>query len=151
MNEEEIISSVWPSAGAFATNAAPIEPVAPARFSTTTGLPKASDSRLAMARAKMSFEPPGGEVTMNWTGLAGRRSVPCASAGPQASARTSSQLPCRLLLLDTGVGRDFLPDADLLLDLRGELLRRAAGRRDAVVLQLLGGLLQLERLGRRRR
>src|SRR5258706_1304815 len=112
VNEEEIIIRVWPSAGAFATKAAPIEPVAPARFSTITGLPRASDRRLAMARANMSFEPPGGEVTMNWIGRDGNAAtVPCASTGPQASAVTSSQL----FRFDAGIRPHLAPDSHFLL------------------------------------
>src|SRR4051812_33180595 len=69
--DDEIITIVWPSGALLATNASPIEPVAPGRFSTTTGLPKASESFLPMARAKVSLDPPGGEVTTNRIGFDG--------------------------------------------------------------------------------
>src|SRR5258706_2907053 len=51
---------VCPSAGAFATNAVPIVPFAPARFSTTTGCRNDSVSFWPMARPRTSVPPPGG-------------------------------------------------------------------------------------------
>ena len=44
------------------------------------------------------------------------------------------------LRLHARIGRDLFPNTDLFLDLGEELRRRAAGGRDAVVLQLVGGL-----------
>jgi hypothetical protein len=85
VNDEEIMRSARPSGGALATKAAPMAPVAPARFSTTTGLPSDSLRRFAMARAKMSFDPPGGEVTMNWSGRSGNASA--EKAAQTASSR----------------------------------------------------------------
>src|SRR5262245_37533583 len=69
-----------------------------------------------------------------------------AAAGPAAPAPTIRT--SKLFRFDAGIGGDLAPDADFLLDHRAELLGRAAGRRDAVVLQLLGGLFQLQRFGR---
>ena len=44
------ISSVWPSGGDDITACAPIDPVAPARFSTTTDCPSAVKNRPANGR-----------------------------------------------------------------------------------------------------
>src|SRR5580765_4563593 len=72
-----------------------------------------------------------------------------AAESPAAPApMTNTSYVSVLFRLDAGVRGDLAPDADLFLDLRGELLRGAAGGRDAVVLQLLAGVLELERLGR---
>src|SRR5438876_5553874 len=63
------------------------------------------------------------------------RASSAAAASPAAPAPTTiaSNAPA-LLRLDAGIGRDFAPDTDFLLDLRRELLGRPARRRDAVVL-----------------
>src|SRR3954463_6900492 len=72
-----------------------------------------------------------------------------AAQRPAAPApMTTASYAGLLLLLDTRVRCDLAPDADFLLDLRGELLRRTARRRDAVALQLISGVLELERLRR---
>ena len=84
VKDDETITRVWPSGAAFAASPAPTDPPAPERLSTITGLPSVSASRLPIARAKMSFEPPGGYGTMNWMGLDGN--VACARAGLQAAA-----------------------------------------------------------------
>src|SRR5262245_49335835 len=77
------------------------------------------------------------------------RASASAAARPAAPApMTRTSQVSVLLSLHASVGGDFLPDADFLLDLRAELLGRAARGSNAVVLQLLGGLLELERLGR---
>jgi hypothetical protein len=55
----------------LATLAAPTEPPAPLRFSTTTGCLSISDSGGDMARAGMSTPPPGGKGTTMRTGLSG--------------------------------------------------------------------------------
>src|SRR5687768_11825380 len=78
---------VWPSAGDLATNASPMEPVAPGRFSTTTGWPRLSARRLPMARAKVSLEPPGGEVTTKRICLEGKV---WANAAADASANAAA-------------------------------------------------------------
>ena len=57
-------------------------PVAPGRFSITTGWPRFSPSRGAMMRATTSVPPPGGKPTTMRTGFAGY----WASASPGASA-----------------------------------------------------------------
>src|SRR5207247_2035171 len=76
------------------------------------------------------------------------RASSSAAARPEAPAPTTiTSKDAGSFRFDTGVGRDFAPDPDLLLDLRAELLGRAAGGVDAVVLQLLAGFLELQRLG----
>src|SRR5205085_3576762 len=58
------------------------------------------------------------------------------------------QQTVRSFNLDAGVLDDLLPHADFLLDRRRELRGRAAGGCDAIVLQLDGGFLELQRLRR---
>src|SRR5260221_2677895 len=70
-------NSVCPSGGAFAASRAAMTPFAPGRFSTITGWPKASDSLLAIWRARMSGELPATEGTRI---LIGRLGKPCAPA-----------------------------------------------------------------------
>src|SRR3712207_2104014 len=70
--EEDVTISVWPSAAACATCAAPIAPPAPARFSTTKGWPVRACSRSASGRATTSLEPPGGKGTTSRTGREGQ-------------------------------------------------------------------------------
>src|SRR3712207_3995990 len=76
--------SVWPSGALRATERAPISPVAPGRFSTTTGLPRACCTGWATARATMSEELPGGNGTTMVTLRDGQS--PCAPAGRAARA-----------------------------------------------------------------
>src|SRR3989442_7347275 len=76
------------------------------------------------------------------------RASSAAAASPAAPAPTTiTSQDVGSFRFDTSVGGDFAPELDFLLDLGGELLRRAARGRHAVVLQLLGGLLEAERLG----
>jgi hypothetical protein len=56
-------SRVWPSAGAFATWSAPIEPPPPPTFSTTTLWPMVSVMCCANSRASMSVVAPAGNGT----------------------------------------------------------------------------------------
>src|SRR5437588_361371 len=81
--------SVWPSGGAFATYSPPMICVAPGRFSTTTGWPHTSASRLAMERESASVAPPGAAGT---TILTGREGNGWASAGnDRASAQARAK------------------------------------------------------------
>ena len=52
--------SVQPSAGALTTATVPMLPVAPPRFSTTTGFLSAASSRSATTRVATSVAPPAG-------------------------------------------------------------------------------------------
>src|ERR1051325_10457915 len=78
--------SVWPSASARAAASVPTVPLAPARFSTTTGPPRVSASFWPTSRATMSVPPPGGKATMILTGFDGKG---CASAVATHASRTS--------------------------------------------------------------
>jgi hypothetical protein len=51
---------IWPSAGAFNTFCAAIEPLAPPKFSTITGCPMFFDKVLLTVRAITSDKPPAG-------------------------------------------------------------------------------------------
>src|SRR5215218_1565973 len=62
---------VWPSLGAVAAISAAILLAAPARLSTTTGWPSASDKFWLIARATTSVAPPAGKPTRKRTCLAG--------------------------------------------------------------------------------
>src|SRR5678816_1386550 len=76
------------------------------------------------------------------------RASSAAAASPAAPAPTTIRSKDAFSLrFDAGVGGDFAPHVDFLPDLGEELLRRAAGGRHAVVLELLGGLLEAQRLG----
>ena len=81
-NDDASSISVWPSDAAFATALAPICPLAPGLFSTTTVCPSASPSFGAIRRAIVSAPPPGGYVTTREIGLAGHT---CACAAKTVS------------------------------------------------------------------
>src|SRR5256885_5767801 len=90
-NELLAISKVLPSAAAWATAWAPMLPLAPGRFSTTTGWPRRCCSCSPRRRASRSVPPPGGNVT---TMVMGRsRRVPAlpgaASHSPDAPASSA--------------------------------------------------------------
>ena len=77
------ISTVSPSGVARATASAPISPLAPARFSTTTFWPRVSRIFSVKTRATVSVAEPGAKGTMARTGLGGHS---CAAAKRGASA-----------------------------------------------------------------
>ena len=64
-------STVYPSAGAFATTVLPRVPPAPGRLSTTTDCFHASPSDCAIMRPTISLPPPGASGITMRTGLAG--------------------------------------------------------------------------------
>src|SRR5678815_1353912 len=114
---------------------------------SSTGMPRPGIWRVQQRpptrfrASRMTTERPAREST----------SAAARPAAPAPTIRTSKSRtpsPCVLLRLHSRIGGDLAPDADLFLDLDEELLRRAARRRDAVVLQLVGGLLHLQRLVR---
>src|SRR5882762_6037949 len=72
--------SVQPSGADFATNSAPIWPLAPGRFSTTIGCAQIPASFGSMMRASVSAPPPGGKGTTMCTGFDGNpwESAPAA-------------------------------------------------------------------------
>src|SRR5436190_19402683 len=63
---------VFPSGEAWATRAAPIAPLAPATFSTTTGWPSAAVSRSPTTRAIVSVFPPAAYGTTAVMGRVGQ-------------------------------------------------------------------------------
>src|ERR1700694_251390 len=65
-----------------------MEPPAPGRLSTITGIFHTSPSFLPSSRAKVSFEPPAGYGTMIVTGLPGN--LGGANAGPASAATAAS-------------------------------------------------------------
>src|SRR2546430_1479395 len=87
-------SSVYPSAGARATRSAARFPLAPGRFSTTTGTFSPADILSASRRAVTSDAPPGGYGTTTWIGLEGKpwaneRSAQAEAATPATAVRKS--------------------------------------------------------------
>ena len=76
---------MWPSGGAFATEALPIVPPAPVRFSTITLRPSSVPSSALNERARTSCTPPAANGTTT-------RTTPCcAEADVAANASTSAR------------------------------------------------------------
>jgi hypothetical protein len=73
----------------------PIDPVAPATFSTTTLIPF-SPRMLDKARAEMSFEPPAFHGTIRRISLLGK--VACASTGAATVSATNDPSSERAML-----------------------------------------------------
>jgi hypothetical protein len=93
------MSTVWPLASPRATNAAPIEPVAPGRFSTSTGCPMDCETAGESARGMRSEVLPGGKGT---TIVIGRVGKDCAStmAGSTSSSAKRSAAFLRLAIIE---------------------------------------------------
>ena len=62
---------VWPSGSDLATEAVPVRPPAPARFSITTVCPSSAANLSPRMRAKVSAGPPAGNGTTNLMVLLG--------------------------------------------------------------------------------
>src|SRR5258706_14849153 len=88
------MSTVYPSGGDFATTSAAMDDPAPARFSITTGWPRARERYSLYARATVSAAPPGANPTTSLTGLFGYCAD--ASAGDRASTAATSHFTCFL-------------------------------------------------------
>jgi hypothetical protein len=71
MELPDVTKKVYPSGADLATTLAPNMPVAPLRFSITTGCPSLCDSGTAIARPTTSGELPAGKLTMSLMGLTG--------------------------------------------------------------------------------
>src|SRR5436853_5599174 len=84
-------SSVYPSGAALATASPATTPLAPTRFSTTTGSPSVSLRRAAMRRPTRSGPPPGGTGTSKRTGFEGY----CAAASDAKRATLTARNPLR--------------------------------------------------------
>src|SRR3954468_11282121 len=76
------ITTVYPSAGDFATKSAPMFPPAPGLFSTTTLCPQRSLNCCASRRPTASSGPPGGNGTISRAGFTGND---CANAAGNAA------------------------------------------------------------------
>src|SRR6185295_5082146 len=81
-----------PSGGAALTASATMRPIAPGRFSTTTGWPRLALILSATTRAMMSAVPPGAKPTRILTGLS---ILSCATAGAAAIASESVNVAAR--------------------------------------------------------
>src|SRR5437870_11589946 len=105
----EARNSVYPSGGALATAAAPIDPAAPGRLSTTTGCPSSSPRAGASVRAMMSVAPPGAKPTTSRIGFVG---YACAIAYCEtASSRHANRLvPRNVYLTRMRHGAKRIPD-----------------------------------------
>src|SRR5260370_11739434 len=68
----------------------PMVPPAPPRLSTTTGWPSRSPTCAATGRAKMSFDPPGGNGTIQFRACAGQSAARSGPATPAASRPPSA-------------------------------------------------------------
>src|SRR5690242_13931947 len=82
-------SSVYPSAGEDATNAAAMVDAAPGLFSTITGCFHSSLIRSATIRAVTSEEPPGGKPTTIFTDRLGKLAASWPSAGNAVAQATA--------------------------------------------------------------
>ena len=69
---EVAMPSVNPSGAALATISEPMTPLAPARFSTTTGWPSRMLNRWLIRRAIMSTAEPAGSGTIMRSGRSGQ-------------------------------------------------------------------------------
>ena len=90
-----------PSAGALATEAAAISPLAPARFSTTTLRPSRSPMPGAISRVNRSFGPPGGKPTTKRSGRSGKSTL--LRAGSPKGAAAIPQIIVRRVRLIIGL------------------------------------------------
>jgi hypothetical protein len=88
-----------PSAGALATEAAAISPLAPARFSTTTARPRRSPMPGAIRRASRSFGPPGGNPTTKRSGRSGKSAVCARAAANDKAASPATTLRRKGLIM----------------------------------------------------
>src|SRR5688500_17462430 len=87
---------VYPSGAACAVTSAAMLPLAPARLSTTTFCPTASESGAANWRATKSRPPPAPDATVQRIGLLGQ-AVPCAAACDAATINiAATTAPSRL-------------------------------------------------------
>src|SRR4051794_15961480 len=77
-------------------------PPAPARFSTTTGLPQRSPSFWPIARANTSVAPPGVWGTTSLTGRSGHGCAVQGDAKPISAATTATPDHTRVMILLRG-------------------------------------------------
>src|SRR6266550_1614402 len=83
-------SKVEPSGVARAATMPPMVPPAPPRLSTMTGWPRRWPTCAATGRAKMSFEPPGGNGTIQSMARDGRQSAAHSGAASPPASRPPS-------------------------------------------------------------
>src|SRR6266568_5646885 len=81
---------VYPSGAAFATKSRPSMPLAPGRFSTSTGWPSRSVIFGPMRRDMMSVVLPGGNGTTILIGFEGQDCASAAAANPRANAASTN-------------------------------------------------------------
>ena len=84
---EAAMPMVWPSGSALATEAVPVSPPAPARFSITTLLPRRAPILSASTRAKVSAGPPAGNGTTSLMARLGNSSAEDARGAAKRRAR----------------------------------------------------------------
>ncbi len=92
---EMVTRKVWPSGGDFATKSAAIVPLAPVRFSTTTGWPNLRDRNSPYWREKLSVRPPVAVPTTMRIGLEGQAAWPIAKRGSAAVVPAAAAAPSR--------------------------------------------------------
>ena len=81
-----LMPMVVPSGSAFATRSVPMLPLAPGRFSITTGWPSIGCRLSATTRPTMSGVEPGPNGTISRSGFVGQS---CAAAGAIAASEAS--------------------------------------------------------------
>src|SRR6266446_1497218 len=90
---------VYPSGADFATKSRPSMPLAPGRFSTSTGWPSRSVIFGPIRRDMMSVVLPGGNGTMILIGLEGQDCASAAAVNPRANAASTTTRSCLILAL----------------------------------------------------
>src|SRR6266571_161383 len=90
---------VYPSGADFATKSRPSMPLAPGRFSTSTGWPSRSVIFGPIRRDMMSVVLPGGNGTMILIGFEGQDCASAAQASPKANAASANTRSCFILAL----------------------------------------------------
>src|SRR5882672_6541718 len=116
-------SSMWPSGFARATASVPMMPPAPPWLSTTTDLPRRSESWKAIMRPTTSLLPPGGKGMTRRSGLVGKVWALAAVAKARANAQRIFRV-ISSLRLDSG----GLDEPSVLFDAAFQHRRKLLGR-----------------------
>src|SRR5215510_13934211 len=134
---DECTRIVYPSGSALATDAAPMVPPAPVRFSTTTAWPSRAASWSETVRAMMSMALPAVTGTITRSGLLGQACA-CASCvgAPVEPSNKANMASARHHM-------DRLPVAGVLAHTRRTIAHTARERAMRLALIVVGALLAI--------